>query len=256
MTDVYFSAILSILSFLLPVILIILTRRLLSKSYTYYNMINESICTGLWLLWSFEIHAVTIYTNQIVHSLVLFTALNILPYTLDGAFANPCSAVLKYFQKKLTQRNLQLMLVSQLVAIPISIVTIKIIWNMLSIFSLPHKDVYKEGDYLTVSMLGGFLCEAIAIFIGMIPSILVSNKTALNVANALTMVILELIFGNLSGSFCNPLPITTFSIFYSRQSWIELIIVYWCGNITGTILAWKLLMEPRYNRKTTILNPY
>ena len=179
------------------------------------------------------------YTNALLHSALLFIALNISPHIFRGASVNPGVVVMKFLQQRLSLQSLFQLILTQLLAIP---AVITIVWCTLSIVSLPQ-DRYTESNYLHVSTFEGFICEAVCSIVMFVPMAMLPQGLVTNFISASVIILLELVFGSMSGAFCNPLIITTWALFYNKHTWIEIIIAYWCGNFTGTLLSWTLMFN-------------
>ena len=233
----------------IPVVLVFLFRRVWRKTDTYYSIFNECTCTLLWLVWCFEIHAVTLYSNYLIHSLTLFLALLAQPLIYGGALTNPCVVIINYLRNKITRQQAIGLFVAELIAVPLSMGTVVLTWNALSELSPAHYDAsLRAHDFLKVHIILGVLSEAVVTFIAYIPQVYVKPGPLQNVICAMTFIGLEFLFGGFSGAFFNPLPITTFSIYYGKHTWAELLVVYWGGCMLGGILVWKILYSTRrYN---------
>lgn len=236
----YWSAV----SFLFPIVLLLLVRKVV-RANSYYHVINECLCTVLWLLWCFEIHAVTIHSNYTVHLLVLFVALVLQSIVYQEAVVNPAVLIVKSLQSNWPLKRTLSLLAAQLLAIPITMVTIVVVWKVLSIISHPHEhmSIFIPQDFLNVNAFEGFCIEALATFILSLSSLLVSKGVLLHVVSSINYLSMEYVFGSFSGAFCNPLSATIFCIFYQKHALVEICIVYWCGSITGALMAWKLFFD-------------
>ena len=232
--------------FIVPVVLVFLFRRVWRKTDSYYSILNECICTLLWLVWCFEIHAVTLYSNPVIHSLTLFLALLAQPLIYGGALTNPCVVIINYLRNKITGQQALSLFIAELIAVPLSMGTVVLTWNALSELSPAHYDAsLRAHDFLQVNFILGMLSEAAVTFIAYIPQVYVKHGPLQNVICATTFIGLELLFGAFSGAFFNPLPITTFSIYYGKHTWAELLVAYWGGSMLGGILVWRTLYSTR-----------
>jgi hypothetical protein len=247
MIDIIFF-ICSIVSFAIPVLLVLSIRYLL-KGSVYYSLANECACTVLWLCWSFEKFALSRHTNDVISLAVFFIAMCIQPYVYSGALANTCGVAFQYLLDNMTLRKVLLVFMVELLAIPLSMILINVNWRSLSILSPLHSDVYLHQNILSLGLMGGFVCEVFVSFMAHLPGRFIAPGPTCDVISAMNFTILEIIFARFTGACFNPLPVTAFSLYFNRHSWVELGVVYWMGGVTGTLLAWKLLFQSKLKHK-------
>lgn len=235
-----------LLSLLSPYVAIICFRWLVTRNYRYYKYVNELMCTCTWLIWCLELQAMQNYltTNAIIMQTLLFVLLMIFPRICNGAYANPCFLLVSYLQSHVNRHSAIMLLVMELLSVPISILVVYCIWSVISPYSISHKLVFSSdhSGFLFSSVPVGILLEAILTFISFI-FIRVTEPTQYyrDLFNALYFITAGLIIGPFTGAFYNPLPITTLSIFFRKQSWAELAFVYWTGSAIGGVLAHYVL---------------
>ena len=231
-------------SLLVPYVVLLFFRYAVPKRSGYYSYINEFLCTALWLCWCFELKAMNHYIESgLAVNAVAFAILTVQPMVYEEAFGNPCVVMVEYLKGLVPIAVAVRFLLLQLLAVPITIVTVYTAWFALSPLSLSHYHMLYEiqPNYLFSSKLVGALCEALVTFIAFVPVRFISPGFHLNVINSTYFVIIGQVIGPFTGAFFNPLPITAFSLFYYKQTWAELALVYWCGSAMGGILAFLAL---------------
>ena len=235
----------SLVSFLIVYLVVLLVRQICNQTNQYYKLINEIACTILWLAWCFEMQVVKNEHTQWMTLVIAFIILVVQPQIYEDAFGNPCVLMVSYLRDKVSiQQALQLFL-CQLISIPIATLLVCLIWYSLSPLSSAHPKMFEidQDDFLHVGLPQGILCEALVTFIAFLPELFIKSGILLDLVCASNFIFLGLVFGKFTGACFNSLPITAMSIFFNRQSWTQLIFVYWIGPAIGGILAWRVLVS-------------
>ena len=229
-----------------PYALILVFRALSSQSNIYHKYINEGLCTILWLSWCFELQVINRHISSFaVVQGITFILLWVQPRVFSGAFGNPCFLMVEYLRGNVKQKTALFLFIIQLVCVPVSMVMVYFFWWALSPFSDTHEDMfhYERGDFLFSSIPIGILCEGTVAFLAFVPPYFFKPGEVLYTVNALFYMSMGLLIGPFTGSFSNPLPITAFSFFFSKQTWMELMLVYWTGAVAGSSLGYTVLYK-------------
>lgn len=237
----------SSIGFIVPVVLVLLIRRLFpERDSLYYIIVNECGCSVLWLLWCFELKTICAHSNYSVGFIVQLTLLTLQSTIYQGAVCNPAVLLARSLHNKWGLHKTLLLFAAQLMSLPISILFVIGEWKVLSFVSRSHEYMsadFVPKDFISVTPFEGFVIEGMGTFILSLPSLVISNGVLLDVASAVTYSLVEFVFGSLSGAFCNPLSATVFCLFYWKQSWLELLLIYWAGSVAGALMSWKLFLD-------------
>lgn len=241
-------------SLLLPYVLLLSFRCVISRKSPYYAQINELFCTSLWLLWCFEILVISHYAvSQLAVQVLVFPLIALHPSLFDGAVGNPCVLMVEWLQGNIKSRSAILLFISQLLAIPFTIATVYYLWSVLGTFSTSHGVMYRSGrgTFLLSSLPMGVACEALITFVAFVPVRFMDPGVPRDFVCAVYFTIVGNILGPFTGAFFNPLPITAFSFFFYNQTWAELATVYWLGSTVGGCLAYVVLFRKDDSGKKT-----
>ena len=231
--------------------LVLVSRRYWRNSRSA-QLVNEFVCSLMWLSWMMELVVIGRYGNYITRLVACFLMLLAQPFLYNGACANPVAVFIGYLERRFSSRRAAELLLCELAAVPLSVGYTLAIWYTLGQVSSSHTNAHTIGvqNFLQVPIVQGALIEALGVFVMLSPIKLVNSELEQTVLGSTVLTIMSIATDNLTGGFYNAMPALSLALMYKKMDmWFELLVVYFGGSILGAVVAWKTYLESTKHKR-------